>query len=124
MAKRLLPFTSIQSKQPSSPSKPTQPQHVTKLVQSSETIQSTINLKPINLVQTSQTVKPSHPKPKQFQLKVPSARATVKDSVDNKNVLPEEKLNTEAANIKLIIEKKRQEALMRLRKRQPQSKIT
>ncbi|CAH2264150.1 jg8107 [Pararge aegeria aegeria] len=56
------------------------------------------------------------PKKTSFQLKVPSSKV---NSVERKDAV--QKTNTDV-DIKLIIEKKRQEALMKLRKRQPLSK--
>lgn len=94
MARRLLPFTSTQSTQ---------------------------NVPATNLVQTFQS---TQSKNVQFKLKIPSPRAKMKNDVNTLNKVVEEKSRSKNVDIKSIIEKKRQEALLRLRKRQPHSKQT
>ncbi|KAJ0173768.1 hypothetical protein K1T71_010917 [Dendrolimus kikuchii] len=74
--------------------------------------------------QSTQPIQSTQSKTKQFKLKIPSPRAKVTTNTINVNVPQvEEKINTQAVDMKSIIEKKRQEALMRLKKRQLQSKI-
>ncbi|KAI5632505.1 hypothetical protein NE865_14774 [Phthorimaea operculella] len=105
LAKRQLPFTS--SQQPSQ-------QTLT-----SQAFKPAAQLPPQIAKPLPQTVQ----KKTQFQPKVPSTANVREPVVPNRtNIVPQSMPNNDPTNIKLLIEKKRQEALMKLRRRQPQTK--
>lgn len=109
LAKRLLPFTVTQNSSQSSNS-----------ANSMEMTQQSISKIIEKQFEYKNEVDPFVPKKVQFQPKVASS-ASMKNKLNTVN--SQLKPTNSSEDLKLLIEKKRQEALMKLRRRQIQSKI-
>ncbi|XP_026734723.1 uncharacterized protein LOC113498778 [Trichoplusia ni] len=110
LAKRLLPFTVTQNSSQSSNS-----------ANSTQMTQQPISKIIEKQFEHKRDLEPLVPKKVQFQPKVASSAATMKNKLNTVNSDP--KPTNSSEDLKLLIEKKRQEALMKLRRRQIQSKI-